>query len=185
MSDEKMYKAQEAAKLEKSSWPAFLLIGFGAMLLLARLLDVDLIDYLWPGFIITPGLLLMYPAWNSTEDAQSRLSFLAVPGAILTTVGTLLFTMNMTDHFEAWAYSWTLLIVAAIAGVMLIKRFDPDHAVHTRGHRQIRFLVLLFIGFAAFFEVIIFENFNPLLPVALIGYGVYLLKRENQTEKFA
>ncbi len=185
MSDEKIFKAQEAAKLEKSSWPAFLIIGFGVVLLLANLLDVTLIDYLWPGFVITPGLLLMWPAWSSTEESQSRLSFLAVPGAILTTVGALLFTMNMTDHFEAWAYSWTLLIIAAIVGVMLIKRFEPEHRVHTRGHRQIRFLVLLFIGFAAFFEVVIFENFNPLLPVALIGYGIYLLKREKQAEKYA
>jgi hypothetical protein len=41
-------------------------------------------------------------------------------------------------------------------------------------------MALLFMVLAVFFEIVIFESFNPLLPLALIGYGVYLLLRNRQ-----
>lgn len=186
MSEEKVYKAEESLELNldlrSSPWPAILVIGVGVSLLVANLFHFHLINLLWPGFVIAPGLMLLWPAYNSTQDEESKLSFLAVPGAIVTMVGLMLFVMNMTNHFEAWAYSWALLPAAAMGGLMYAKRFDPSSNVHDAGRKLIRAMVIMFIGMAVFFEIIVFENFNPWLPLALIGYGVYLLikdRREN------
>ena len=181
MNEESAYKAEEGSKLDvRSSLPAVLVIAIGLVLLAANLFNFHLIEVLWPGFVVAPGLVLLWPAHSSTADRQSKLSFLAVPGAILVTIGLLLFTMNITNHFEAWAYSWTLLVAAAAAGLMYIKRFDKSSTIHERGRSLIRFMILLFMVLAVFFEIVIFENFNPLLPLALIGYGVYLLLRNRQ-----
>lgn len=184
MKDETVYKAEESAKLyAKSSFPALLLIGLGVVLLVANLFGLHLIDVLWPGFVIVPGLLLVWPAYASTAARQNPLSFLAVPGAMTVMVGSLLFVMNLTNHFEAWAYSWTLVLAAAVAGLMYVKRFDSQSNVHETGRRFMRLMGYLFLGLAALFEVVIFENFNPLLPLALIVFGIYLLINERRTNR--
>jgi len=186
MSEETVYKAEEAAKRNvQSSLPAFALIGVGAALLLVYLFDIRLIDFFWPGFIIAPGLLLMWPAYKSTADEQSKFAFLAVPGAMIAATGLLLLTMNVTDHFEAWAYSWPLLIAAAAGGVMYVTRFDDNAPLQERGYKFIRVMTMVFIGLAFFFEVIIFENFNPLMSLALIGFGLYLLLQNRRDAKTA
>jgi dolichol kinase len=157
------------------TWPAYGVIGIGVVLLIANLFGFPLIDILWPGFVLAPGLILLWPAYSSKLERQSRLGFLAVPGAIMLTVGTLLFIMNLTDHFEAWAYSWPLLLASVGWALMYIKRFEPEHKVHEKGYYFMRLMVLMSMGFAVFFELLIFGSFNPLLPLAIIGYGVYLL----------
>lgn len=186
MSEETVYKAEEATKLNvQSSLPAIALIGVGAALLLAYLFDVRLMDLLWPGFVIAPGLLLMWPAYKSTAGDQSKFAFLAVPGAMIATTGILLFAMNLTNHFEAWAYCWPLLIASAAGGVMYVTRYDDNARLQERGHKFIRIMFMTFIGLAFFFEIIVFENFNPLMSLGLIGFGIYLLLRSKRVEKTA
>lgn len=187
MSEETVYKAQEAAvmKSERRSWPALALIGTGTVLLGAFLFDVRLMDYLWPLFVALPGILLLWPARNSTAEHQSSFSFLAVPGAFFLALSALLFITNLTDHFEAWAYSWPLLLAAMAAGWMYMKRFDEQSRVHDRGYRFIRWMAYAFGGLAFFFEILVFENFNPLMSLGLIGLGFYLLLRERRQARTA
>lgn len=177
----KQLKATEQVQLAvRQNWPAFAVIGFGVFLLLSQVIGFHLIDFLWPGFIIGPGVLLMMPAHQSTEHHQSRAAFLAVPGAIIATVGLLLFAMNIVDHFEAWAYSWTLVVAAVPAAIMYIKRFEPTHSIHQGGYKMVRTMFYLFLGFAFFFEIIVFENFTLLLPLVMIGFGIYLLMKQRR-----
>ena len=186
MSEETIYKTEEAAKLHvNSSLPAYALIGVGAVLLLAYLFNIDLMEVLWPGFVILPGLLLMWPAYKSTAEKQSKWAFLAVPGSMIVTTGILLFGMNITDHFEAWAYSWPLVIASIAAGVMYITRFDHNERLDERAMKFIRVMFMIFIGLAVFFEIIIFENFNPLMSLGLMALGLYLLVRERKLPKSA
>lgn len=176
-----IYKAEEAGKLAtQRSFPAVVLIGTGAVLLVASLFGIHLIDYFWPGFVILPGLLLIWPAYNSTAGQQSKLRYLAIPGAVLLTIGVLLFIMNLTQHFEAWAYSWTLLIAAVAAGLMYARRFEADDQFEEKGTRFMRLMGILFLGLAFFFEIIIFESFNPLMAVGLMAVGVYLVIKERR-----
>ncbi|MCP4357201.1 MAG: hypothetical protein GY796_04180 [Chloroflexi bacterium] len=184
MSEETVYKVEENHKLaRKHAWPAYLIIGSGILLLVANLFSFHLMDILWPGFIIVPGLMLLWPAYNSTPEHHSTVDFLAVPGALFVAVGALLFLMNLTNHFEAWAYSWPLLGAAVAAGIMYMYRFEPDHSVHESGRRFIRVMVFLFGGFAVFFEILIWGRFIPLFAVALIGYGVYMLAQNRREAK--
>ena len=182
MSDEKMLKAEEARKLQlnESMMVPMGIIGAGVVLLVANLFWASPIDFLWPGFVILPGLLLLWPSSQSTPERQHPLSFLAVPGAIVAMVGTLLFAMNLTDHFEAWAYSWALLPIAAAAGLMYIKRFNEAHRVHENGRKFIRTMSFVFIGFALFFELIIFGSMQPWMPILLIGFGAFMLLRNQR-----
>ncbi|MCP5098654.1 MAG: hypothetical protein GY943_24145 [Chloroflexi bacterium] len=174
--DETPLKVQEKNKLRvQQSLPALAVIGIGVVLLAVNIFHFDLIEFLWPGFVIAPGLVLMWPAYSSTPERQSRLSFLTVPGAIIVTTGLLLFAMNMADHFEAWAYSWTLVFASVAGALMYIKRFDSTSNVHESGYKFVRTMIILFMGLAVFFEVIIFESFSPLLPLVVIGIGVYML----------
>jgi hypothetical protein len=181
MSDETILKAAEKRRLTVvRANPAYLVIGTGVVLLAANLFQISLIEYLWPGFVVAPGLMLLWPAYQSTPERLNRLSFLAIPGALLVTIGTLLFAMNLVNYFDAWAYSWTLLPAAVAAGLMYIKRFDSTHPVHENGHAFMRAMFYAFIGLAAFFELVVWANFNPLLPLAIIVFGVYLLRREHR-----
>jgi hypothetical protein len=184
MSDETIYKAQEKVKLHsETSLLPWILIVVGGVLLLASTFDVHLMDYLWPGFFIVPGLLMMVPAYKSTVDDQSRWSFLAIPGAVFLMIGGLSFVMNLFDHFEAWAYSWPLIPAAIAGGVLYMTRFDNNQRLEQRAHKFIRFLVMLVVGMAFFFEIIVFENFNPLMSLGLILFGLYLLRQERRAVK--
>jgi hypothetical protein len=182
MTEETILKAQEQAKLQtRSSLPAWILIGTGLVLLLTSMLDLHLLDYIWPGFLIAPGLLMLAPAYKSTADDRSGLAFLAVPGAMFVTIGALLFVMNLFDHFEAWAYCWPLIPAAAAAGVLYLTRFDNNERLEHRAHKFIRLMAMLTAGLAFFFEIVVYENFNPLMSLGLILFGLYLLLKERRS----
>jgi len=182
MSEETVYKAQEAVKMKDKeiNWPALGFIGAGLFLLAATIFNFHVIDVLWPFFVIGPGLLLLMPAYKSTEDDVSSFSFLAVPGAAITAVGMNLFIMNITGHFEAWAYAWTLVIGAGIWGIGYAKRFNAASRDHDSVEKLVRWSLYAFVGLAFFFEIVIFESFSPLFAVAFIGYGVYLMAKKRQ-----
>ncbi|MCA9957443.1 MAG: hypothetical protein R3E31_21445 [Chloroflexota bacterium] len=181
MHDETVFKAEEARKVRREvSLPALGLIGIGVFLLATNMMGIHLIDIFWPVLVMMPGLLLLWPAYTATPERSRCLAFLAVPGAMLMAIGLLLFVMNLTGHFEAWAYSWTLVLAAAAYGVMYIRRFNPEHRAHERGRRFVHAMLMLFVGLAVFFEIIIFESFQPWLPLALIAYGLYMLVRSRR-----
>jgi hypothetical protein len=186
MPEETIYKAQEKIKLNsESSLVPWLLIGAGAVLLLASVFNFHLIDYLWPGFIIVPGLMMMIPAYKSTAVEQSRWSFLAIPGAIFLMIGGMTFVMNLFDHFEAWTFCWPLIPAAVAGGVLYMTRFDGNTNLERRANKFIRYMVMLVVGLAFFFEIIIFENFNPLMSLGLILFGFYLLRHDRRKLKTA
>ncbi|WP_420630761.1 LiaF transmembrane domain-containing protein [Candidatus Leptofilum sp.] len=184
MSKESVLKIEETRKLQRrQSWPAYGVIAIGLGLLASQIFGFDMIDVLWPGFVLAPGLLLLWPAYNSTPEHPSRLSFLAVPGALFITTAILLFVMNLSNYFEAWAYSWPLVFASVAWGLMYMRRFDPDHNIHRSGFRFMRFMVLLAMGLVVFFEVVVFGSINPLLPLGVIGFGIYLLVKERRASK--
>jgi hypothetical protein len=183
MSDETtLYKAQTGKLMDvsKVSVPAVLLIGGGAALLAANLLRIDLMNYLWPAFVIGTGALLLWPAHKSTADRQSAWLWMAIPGAMIAMQGALLFVMNLVNHFEAMAYSWTLVLAAGAAGWMYMKRFDPTSNAQEKGHRFIRAMVILFMGLATAFEVLAFQSMGSWWPLLLIGFGVYLFVKNQR-----
>jgi hypothetical protein len=182
MSKESVLKIEETRKLQQyQAWPAYAVIVIGAALLASQIFGFAMIDVLWPGFVLAPGLLLLWPAYKATPEHPSRLSFLAVPGAMFITIATLLFVMNLSNYFEAWAYSWPLVFASVAWGLMYMRRDDPTHKVHHNGYNFMRLMLLLAMGLVVFFEVIVFGSVNPLLPLGVIGFGVYMLVKERRS----
>jgi hypothetical protein len=175
VSEESVFKAQRGRQFERPSWLAVSLIAAGLGLLAVNIFNIDLMEYLWPAFIVGPGLVLLLPAYKSTSKRDNILNFLAIPGAMMVALGSLMFLMNLVDHFESMAYIWPLVISAGVVGLMYMERFDPDSTVHENGHRFIRVMVMAFMGSALFFEVLVFESLGGWWPMLLVGLGVYVI----------
>lgn len=179
MQDETVYKAQLKQPVgTRSQWP-LLLIAAGALLLLPRFVPRDLWGPLF--FIVAPGLLLLWPAHCSTAESRSSFSFLAIPGAILATIGVLLVVMGITDHYGSWAYAWTLLPAAGVGGAMYMSRFDADHPIHRTGYKVVRALIVTFMVLAIFFELFAFHGMGAWWPLMLIAAGAYLWLRDKRS----
>lgn len=179
MQDQTVYKAEMKAPARRSSaWPA-LLIGGGLVLLSPVLLP----DELWLPliFLVAPGLLLLWPASRSTVEARSSAGFLAVAGAPVLLIGILLMVMGVTHHYGGWAYTWLLVPAAAVGGAMYVKRFEPEHTIHSTGYRVMRALILATMALAIFFELFVFRGVGAWWPLMLIALGAYLWLRDKRS----
>ena len=165
------------------------LVSIGAHLLLREVLNIDLGQYGWPFFIIGPGLLLLAGMLVGGRGSGE----LAIPGSIVTTIGLMLFVMNLTGRFETWAYSWALIVLTVGVGLIIAGSWDDD-AKHIQEGKEVAIVgALLFIGFGTFFELFIFRGhfLTPyLFPVAMIFGGAALvawnlLRARRKPEPFA
>jgi hypothetical protein len=182
MSEETVLKAETGKPRDIGTALPVLLVGAGAVILAANLLHIQLIDFLWPGFIIGPGLLMLWPAYKSTPESRSSWSFMAIPGAMAVALGVLLFLMNLVDHFESMAYAWTLVLAAGAQGFAYMKRFEEDEQAAEKAYRFVRTMLLAFMGMATVFELFIFRSLGDWWPVLLIGLGAYLFFKSRRSE---
>ncbi len=180
MSDESVLKAEVKKNGEGGLRVAMGIIAAGVILLVANLLQISLMDYLWPIFLIGLGTLMIWPAYRSTREEKSRLSFFAVPGAMTVTLGGLLFLMNLVNHFESMAYSWTLILAAGAAGYAYMHRFDEPNETADKAHRFIRVMVIAFMALAIILELLVFQSLGAWWPILIIGMGIYLYIRNKR-----
>lgn len=149
------------------------LIVLGALFLIGRGMDVG--RFAWPLFVLVPGIIMLVSAFIGRRDAAG----LAVPGAIVTTIGLVLFVLNGTGRWEAWSYCWALIVAGAGAGNFIFGALTKDHDRERDGLRTVYVGLILFAAFGVFFEFLIFGGFGGLgrwlVPLVLIGAGVYLL----------
>ncbi|MBK9053502.1 MAG: hypothetical protein IPL78_22170 [Chloroflexi bacterium] len=178
MSDETILKVEVKNELARDvrTWAPWMLIGGGVILLALNLFQVSLMGLIWPLFVLGPGLLMLLPAYHSTNHNVSPWAWLAVPGAFLTLVGVLLTATNF-GHGEIWAYGWTLLPASVVAGTMLMNRHDKNNSIHVSGRKFIRASLIVFLAMGLFFELIAFASLGPWWPVLLIGWGAYIVLR--------
>lgn len=79
--------------------------------------DVDFGHYLWPFFIITPGLFLFLLSFT----LEPRAGIIpAVFCGMVTTTGFILLIQNTFDLFASWAYAWALVAPTSIGLAKLI-----------------------------------------------------------------
>jgi hypothetical protein len=160
-----------------------LVIG-GGLYFLLQLFGWNFGATLWPFFIFVPGLALLAAASSDHER-----SGLFIPGSVLTTLGLIFFVQSATDHFESWAYAWTLLWAAVGAGMLLQGERGGNPELAGQGRRL---LSLAGAGFAigfVFFEGFVFGDlqdtwlFHTGVPLLLIVAGGYLLYRQSSEPK--
>jgi hypothetical protein len=156
-----------------------LLIGLGLLFLAGQYWNLDLGRYGWPIYVIGPGLALALLGLT-----QRNGSGLAISGSMVTIVGLILLYQNLTDHWESWAYAWTLIAPGGSGVGMVLYGLRSTNAGMVRaGLWQIVTALGLFAAGFLFFEGLIgisgrrFLFPEWLMPAAVIVLGVLLLVR--------
>lgn len=152
------------------------LIGFGVLFLLIELLQLNFWRYFWPFFVILPGILffmVVLSGWRSVSG-------FAVPASIVTAVGLLLLYQNFTNHWQSWAYAWSLIFPTSLGlGLYIAGMRAGIESQRKTGLGLIKFGLLIFVIGGIFFELILGISDstlgNILLPALIILLGGYLI----------
>jgi len=129
------------------------LVLIGAVLLLGQFVQIDVGHYGWPFFLIAPGVAILVVALTARGALGEGLAIL---GSIITVTGLILLYQNATDHFESWAYAWTLIFPGAVGVGMILYGLVADRPGNVRaGTRLVGISLLLFLLGVAFFEGVI------------------------------
>jgi len=154
-----------------------LLVIFGILALLGQLFrNFNFWETFWPFFIIGVGLLFFVGMFAGGRSVSG----LAIPGSIITTIGLMLFYQNITDHWESWAYGWTVILMSVGLGIFIMGIWGQNLTQRAAGLRVLRIGLILFIVFGAFFELIFtagrpFGLRSVIFPAGLILLGLYLV----------
>ena len=128
----------------------------------------------WPFWVVGPGLLFLVAA------IVSGVSGLAVPGAIISGIGSILYYQNETGDWESWAYAWTLIIASVGVGIFIMHLLDGNlKKAFKEGGDTFLVGAVMFLLFSSFFRYI-FGQPNLLgeyWPVLIILWGAWLLLR--------
>lgn len=137
----------------------------------------------WPFAIIVPGALFLTAAIFGGRSTTG----LAIPGAIISTVGTILLVQNTFHTWQTWAYAWALVVPTSIGvGIWLHGWLSDRENVQRTGRAMATIGLALFLGFAVFFELVV--NLSgvldrsargPAIAVVLILAGTFLLLRRS------
>ena len=154
------------------------LIGLGVLFLLQQIFNWRIWDALWPLIVIAFGGLFFAGMAAGGKGAGP----LAIPGSIITVIGLMLFTFNLLNHWEAWAYGWGLIVAAVGLGLAINGWWSDLPGLRRSGLELLRLGLILFVVFGVIFEVLIFGTFpvgSWFLPVVLILLGGWLLLRRS------
>jgi hypothetical protein len=162
----------------------FALIAIGGLLLFQRLTGFDVWHYLWPFFVIIPGLVFLVAAFLSGRSASG----LAIPGTIITTTGLLLLVQNTFQIWQTWAYAWALVAPTSVGlGIWLAGLLSGQVGQQRAGRRVAEIGLALFVAFTAFFEILLRlsgpfagNRGGLIVGVGFILVGAYLLVRRNE-----
>jgi drug/metabolite transporter (DMT)-like permease len=150
------------------------LIAVGLLALAGQIFrGFDFWGTIWPFFIVAVGALFFVGMLSGGKSAAG----LAIPGSIFVAIGLMLFLQNLFDHWESWAYGWTVILIAVGVGIYIMGRYTENPGQRESGWSLIKIGAILFVIFGGLFESI-FNSFafsRFLFPAALILFGVYLI----------
>ena len=152
-----------------------LLIVFGILALLSQVFrGFNFWGTFWPFIIIGVGAMFfvgMVAGGKSTAP-------LAIPGSIVSVIGLMMFLQNISNHWESWAYGWTVILMSVGLGIYIMGAWAGDPQQRESGIKVLRIGAILFVIFGAVFEGLIFRTSGLtgyIFPVALILLGLYLV----------
>lgn len=160
-------------------WLGGLLILLGIGFLLGELFDIQIGRFIWPFFIIGPGVSLFLLALAFDDDSGQALASI---GGLVTMVGLILLYQNISGHYASWSYAWALVAPTSIGlGMLSYGWLKQKPELRQRGWDVAKVGLGIFIVAAVFFEFIIgvsgfgFGAFS--WPLLLIGLGLFLFIR--------
>jgi hypothetical protein len=148
-----------------------ILIVFGLMALAGQFLRIMDWGVIWPFVIVGFGALFFLVMVVSGRQAAA----FAIPGSIITGIGLVLLFENITGHWEAMSYFWTLIIMFVGIGIYIMGWYAGDENQKRSGWGVIKVGLILFVIFGAFFELIFSSFSNLIFPILLILLGAYLI----------
>ena len=162
-----------------------LLIGLGGLFLFGQVTGLSIFGLGWPLFVLIPGAIFLTIALRSQQSETVGFIF---PGIIITGTGLILTYQNMTDHWESWAYIWTLYpVMVGLALRYFGHRTHKSEPVQV-GRGLMMGGLLGFVALGALFELFIFNGVGlgiiaPLLPLVMIGAGLFMIFRNQSQSK--
>jgi hypothetical protein len=155
-----------------------ILIALGLLSLLGQLFrGYSFWSYLWPFIIIGIGGMFFIGMFAGGRSVAG----LAIPGSIISTIGLMMFFQNLANHWESWAYSWTIILFSVGLGIFIMGLYTQDAQRRQSGMRVMRIGAILFIIFGGLFEGLIFSSLRDhgiqsyIFPALLILLGIYLV----------
>lgn len=122
----------------------------------------------WPFTVIGVGVLLLLLGLVLGAPG------LAVPAAIVSGIGVILYYQEMSGNWESWSYMWTLIPGFVGVGVLLQGLLGEDTRDNLR--RGLNLMVVsavLFLVFSAFFGGwTLLGNYGPAILLILLGFWV-------------
>jgi hypothetical protein len=145
------------------------LIAIGVLALFGRFITFLNWDNAWPLVIVAIGAAFFIGMALGGKATGG----LAIPGSIIVTVGLILFYMNSTFYWEAWAYAWALIICGVGVGLLINGFWSDSPDLRKRGWETMRAGLTLFLIFGVVMEFIfsatgVSMRGNPLLWSALL-----------------
>lgn len=148
-----------------------LLIAFGMLSLANQFFRGFNWGFLWPFIVIGVGVLFFAAMFAGGKPAAG----FAIPGTIVSGIGLVLLFQNITRHWEAMSYFWTLIILFVGIGIYIMGVYGNDPGQKKSGAGVMKVGLILFIIFGSFFELIFSSFGNLIIPILLILLGVYLV----------
>jgi len=148
------------------------LIVIGILAIIGQLVGGGIWAYLWPGFVLLPGILMFIGMFLGGKKAGG----LAIPATILTILGLVLFYQNTFDQWWTWSFVWALVgPVAAGLGIVLFGAYTGDQGARRGGMVVLLIGLVLLVIFGLAFGLGRAGALGYVLPLALIGLGVYIV----------
>lgn len=146
-----------------------ILIILGALMLGRELFPQIRLILDWPWIVIGVGFVfLLFALFTKTGG-------LAVPGAIISGIGSILLYQSITMNWETWTFAWTLIPGFVGVGIGLATLISPseNQGGWTSSLFLITLSVVMFIifGGSKFFGL----DLDYLWPVIIVVFGVFLL----------
>ena len=149
----------------------FVLVVTGGLFLADQFLDVEIMKNFWPLLVVLLGLTFFV----GMILAKRRGAWLAIPGAVITTTGIILFIHNTFDLWVTWTYAWALLISAVGIGMLIMNIYLHRKGLKTASGWVIGIGLVLFVLFGIFFEVILDLAGLNVNSGIFLGSGLILL----------
>ncbi len=156
------------------NWQFYLgmvLVITGGVFLADQFLPFRIMSFFWPLLIVLPGLTFLM----GMLTAGRRGAGLAIPGAVITTIGLLLFLQNTFDIWVTWSYAWALLVSATGVGMLVMNLYLKRPTLRRVAGLLIGIGLILFVVFGVFFEVILDISGADIASGLFLGGGLVLL----------
>ncbi len=151
-------------------WIGIILIALGLMGLLSQFFNIRFGRFLWPFFVIVPGVVIILMALR--RDYRGGEPFVML-GCLITMTGLLLFYQNLTGHWASWAYAWMLIAPTAVGlGQWLYGTVSALPGTVKAGKNLVTIGLIMFGAGFVFFELLL--NISG-FTLGFAGWGIFLI----------